>query len=194
MKYKTFIEPVTTCILSPIQYFPHFPAGTQFPASYLKWMASANKFSRFPPKFPPLKNSPSHSKQKTPHFSFFHGSNLDNFHQIIGSFHFICNVSSSKESANITIFIFSKGSDCFLSEIFLWDIFASNPIFNPSSFSDAGKALEGGTTPDICKKIFFFSQFSMVLTLCYLKWRHMCILAPQDVQKGMMVTHSLSPS
>ena len=31
------------------------------------------------PQFPPLKNSPSHSKQKTPHLKFFHGSNLEHF-------------------------------------------------------------------------------------------------------------------
>ena len=42
------------------------------------------------PQFPPLKNSPSHSKQKTPHFKFFHGSNLDHFVRLLDDFIF-CN-------------------------------------------------------------------------------------------------------
>ena len=88
----SFKERATASILSPIQYFPHFPAGTQFPASYLKWMAAAaNKFSRFPLNSRHLKIPPPTQNKKLPTWTFSTDPIWNILRQIIRSFHFICN-------------------------------------------------------------------------------------------------------
>ena len=134
-KQVCYINSATVCILSPIQYFPHFPAGTQFSASYLKWMAAANKFSWFPLNSRHLKIPPPTQNKKLPTWSFFHGSNLDHFppthiqDQIIGSFHLIWNeiemwmFHKTKPNSQILCqyyhFVFCESKHCFLSEILL---------------------------------------------------------------------------
>ena len=119
------------------------------------------------PQFPPLKNSPSHSKQKTPHLKFFHGSNLEHFASDYSIISFYLQWNANLEY-QVPIFPFSV----FVKQpLFSQWAIASNPIFNPSSHSDAGETLEGANTVDIYK----IQHFNLVQPcILLIMRRHMC--------------------
>ena len=167
-QFISFIERPTAGILSPIQYFPHFPAGTQFPASYLKWMAAAaNKFSRFPLNSRHLKIPPPTQNKKLPTWSFSTDPIWNILRQIIRSFHFL--QWNANIEYQVPIFPFSV----FVKQPLFsqWDI-ASNPIFNPSSHSDAGETLEGANTVGIYKKY----NISILFKLFRAMFKYACCL------------------